>query len=107
MPGQMERLVIDTTTNDAKNTNNSGPMRKFNLDIGKSYTENGENVGDGGGGIVNKGHTCEKDNLSDSGFEINDVRIFIAWAMHNKKPYTFYVFVGLFRRDKNTKTAWR
>uniref|UniRef100_A0A336M7K8 adenylate cyclase n=1 Tax=Culicoides sonorensis TaxID=179676 RepID=A0A336M7K8_CULSO len=75
MPGQMERLVIDTT-NDAKNTNNSGPMRKLNLDIGININgemDSSRNVsGGGGGGIVNKGHTCEKDNLSDSGFEIND-----------------------------------
>lgn len=83
MPGQTERLVIDTT-NDAKN-NRSGPMRKLNLDIGKGYVANGrneENDNDGGGGgIVNKGHTCEKDNLSDSGFEINDVSNFISFLL--------------------------
>lgn len=75
MPAQMERLVIDSA-NDAKNTNKSGPMRKLNLDIGKEFVNSAEEKDDGGG-IVNKGHTCEKDNLSDSGFEINDVSILI------------------------------
>lgn len=89
MPGQMERLVIDTT-NDAKN--NSGPMRKLNLDIGKGYMKSGE-VDNDGGGIVNKGHTCEKDNLSDSGFEINDVSIFIVvWNKVYKKLYIWMIF---------------
>lgn len=88
MPGQMERLVIDTA-NEAKNTNKSGPMRKLNLEIGKGYTKSAEEE-NGGGGIVNKGHTCEKDNLSDSGFEINDVRIFIVvWNKFNHKLWEY------------------
>lgn len=81
----MERLVTNKdSVNDNNSCSTSGPtitttntsgttvnMRKLNLDV------SGRKNSDIGDGIVNKGHTCEKDNLSDSGFEINDVGSYI------------------------------